>query len=86
MDYSTFLDEQHKERIKQARIQIDILDQQETDMMSELSHRKAERFAQELHPLECWFCGGKKIDSDCRRNEEENYEQYKKSHSLISRK
>lgn len=51
MDYSTFLDEQLKEKIKQARIQIDILDQQETDMMSELSHRKAARLAQHLQKV-----------------------------------
>ncbi len=51
MDYSQFTDEQLKERIKQACIQIEILDQQETQMMLELSERKASRFANQLQKV-----------------------------------
>jgi hypothetical protein len=40
MDYSQFTEKQLKKRIKEARIQMDILNQQETDMMMELYDRK----------------------------------------------
>ena len=51
MDYSQFTDAQLKKMIQQARIQIECLDQQETQMMHELSHRKADRFASQLQKV-----------------------------------
>lgn len=36
--------------------------------------------SQELHPYECWFCHGKMNNEDCARTEDENYQEYKKSH------
>lgn len=51
MDYSQFTDEQLKNMIQQARIQMECLDQQETQMMLVLSERKAEHFASQLQKV-----------------------------------
>ncbi len=48
MDYSQFTDNQLKKRIKEARLRIELLDQQETDMMLELSHREGQKTAYKL--------------------------------------
>jgi hypothetical protein len=51
MDCSQFNEEQLKKRIREARMQIEILDQEETDMILELSRRKAELFANQFQKI-----------------------------------
>lgn len=48
MDYSQFTDTELQARIKSCRIQIEILDQMEIDLMLELNQRKAAKFASDL--------------------------------------